>query len=511
MFTRRKFLKSTAISTLSLSAATLLPNMASFADNPQIHKNRLKIPPLNEGKIENNVRIFNLEMQNGITEFYQGIKTPTSGINGSYLAPTLKMINGEQVRLNVKNSIGETTTLHWHGFHLPAKYDGGPHQPIKNGEIWSPQFTIMQKAASFWYHPHLMGKTAEHVWHGLAGMIIVEDKESMALSLPNEYGVDDVPIVLQDRRFLSNGAITYTPTRHDIMMGMVGDVPLTNGTIEPYFVAKRQYLRLRILNGANASIYQLSFSDKRKFWQIATDGSMLEEPLETDEILLSPGERAQIVVDVSGNKNFMLQSKPYLASMMGGGGMMGSGMGGSMMGGSGNSDEYGVQFNFLEIIPAENLAKSPPLPKKLTKIDWLDSKEADKERKFLMSMKMGPAMMLGMGNTHTINGKSMDMKRIDEVIKLNSTEIWEISNDSMLPHPFHIHDVQFQILSRNGQKPSPSERGLKDTVLVHPGEKVRFIAKFKDYADDKYPYMYHCHILEHEDAGMMGQFLVVDS
>ena len=504
IFNRRSFLKTSALSVVALSAGLVLPKLSAFASAAKLHNNPLAIPALDMGTKQGNKTIFNLEIQNGETEFFKGVKTKTRGVNGALLGPTLRMKNGDDVQLNVKNSIGETTTLHWHGLHIPAKYDGGPHQPIKHGETWSPEFTIMQKAANFWYHPHLMGKTAEHVWQGIAGMIIVDDEESEKLSLPKEYGVDDIPLVLQDRRFFKDGSMTYKPSRHDIMAGMIGDVPLANGTIEPYFEAKKQLLRLRLLNGANASIYELAFSDNRSFKQIATDGSMLEKPYEINSIILSPGERAEIVVDVSGGNNFMLLSKPVE-----GGGMMGGGMGSGMMGGSSSREEYGIPFNFLEIRPAENLQKSPSIPSKLTNINWLDEKQVDKERSFLMSMQMGPMAMLGSGKSHTINGKSMDMKRIDETIKLDDIEIWELSNDSNFAHPFHVHDVQFQILSRNGKKPHAGERGLKDTVLVNPNEIVRFIAKFDDFADEKYPYMYHCHILEHEDAGMMGQFLVV--
>ncbi len=503
---RRDFLKTTALGSLVMGASFILPNWAALARMPKMHKNPLAIPPLEKGKKQDDLTIFDLEIQDGVTEFFSGTKTATRGVNGSYLGPTLRMNNGDRVRLNVKNSIGETTTLHWHGLHIPAKYDGGPHQPIKHNETWSPEFTIMQKAANFWYHPHLMGKTAEHVWQGIAGLIIIDDEESKSLALPNEYGIDDIPLVLQDRRFFQDGSITYSPSRHDIMMGMVGGVPLANGTITPYFKATKQLLRLRLLNGANASIYELGFSDGRVFKQIATDGSMLEKPFETSSLLLAPGERAEIIVDVRGQENFMLVSKP--AAMMGGN-MGGGNMGGGMMGSNNSNEEYGGIFNFLEIQPVKNLIKSPPVPMKLTTINWLDPKTADNERSFEMAMQMGPMMMLGLGKSHTINGKSMKMKRIDETIKLDAIEIWELSNISNYPHPFHVHDVQFQIISRNGKKPHQGERGLKDTVLVNPNEIVRFIAKFDDFADPDNPYMYHCHILEHEDAGMMGQFVVV--
>jgi len=488
-FNRREFLKTTAVSGLAFGASLTLPSWQVFAQNSSLHINRLAIPQQEKGRQEAGVKIFDLEIQDGETEFFEGIKTKTRGVNGSLLGPTLRMNNGDIVRLNVKNSIGETTTMHWHGIHLPAKYDGGPHQPIKSGEIWSPQFEIMQKAANYWYHPHLMGKTADHVWQGIAGMIIVDDEESKALSLPSEYGVDDIPLVLQDRRFERDGSMEYRPTRHDIMSGMIGDVALANGTISAYFEASTNLVRLRLLNGANASIYNLGFSDNRNFLQISTDGSMLEKPYETNSIILSPGERAEIIVDVSDKKTITLENKITSTS-------------GSMGGGN-------LDFKFLEIRPADNLNTLPSIPNQLTKIDWIDESEATNTRTFMMSMQMGPMMMLGLGKSHTINGKSMKMDRIDEVVKLDTTEIWEVSNDSMLAHPFHIHLVQFQIISRNGKQPHAGERGLKDTVLIHPGETVRFIAKFETYADKKYPYMYHCHILEHEDAGMMGQFLVV--
>lgn len=493
---RRDFLTTTALGGMVLGASLIFPSWRVFAQTSATHTNPLAIPALDKGRVEGDVTIYDLEMQNGSTEFVKGIKTSTRGVNGALLGPTLRMRDGEKIRINVKNSIGETTTLHWHGIHLPAKYDGGPHQPINDGEVWSPEFTVLQNAATFWYHPHLMGKTAEHVWQGIAGMIIVDDKTSDALPLPDNYGVDDIPLVLQDRRFDEDGSMDYRPTRHDIMDGMKGNIPLANGTLSPWFEASTRLLRIRLLNGSNASIYNLGFSDNRPFFQIATDGGLLEAPFETNKILLSPGERAEIVIDVSGGENIMLQSAPDASS----GGMMGGGM---MGGGSPQN------FNFLEIRPANNLAASPDLPKKLATIDWLNPDQTDNSRSFMMSMPMGPLAMLGLGKSHTINGKTMKMSRIDETVKLDDTEIWEISNDSMLAHPFHVHLVQFQILSRNGAKPHPGERGLKDTVLINPDETVRVIAKFENFADPDLPYMYHCHILEHEDAGMMGQFVVV--
>ena len=178
---------------------------------------------------------------------------------------------------------------------------------------------------------------------------------------------------------------------------------------------------------------------------------------------------------------------------------------GGMMGG-GNAT---AEFDFLNIRAANNFATIKSLPEKLAIITKLKESDASITRIFELQMNMGPRVMLGLVNSHTINNKVMKGSRIDETVKVGATEIWEIRNASMMAHPFHIHDVQFQILDRDGNRPSPGESGRKDVVLVNSGESVRLIMKFEDYADPKSPFMYHCHILEHEDAGMMGQFVVV--
>ena len=162
----------------------------------------LAIPPLAESRVEDGTRVFDLRAGKGTTDF--GVAdTPaeTWGYNGSYLGPTLRAERGERVRINVTNEVGETTTTHWHGHHLPAKMDGGPHQPIEPGETWSPEWTVDQPAATTWYHPHLHGTTAEHVYRGLAGMFILDDAQSRELDLPSEYGVDDIPVIVQDKKF----------------------------------------------------------------------------------------------------------------------------------------------------------------------------------------------------------------------------------------------------------------------------------------------------------------------
>lgn len=491
---RRKWLKS-ALGTAVVASTGIGTSTLAKANSVGIQAKPLKIPPQLLPTKRDGKSTYDLVMQNGETEIIDGYLTKTSGINGSFLGPTLYMRKGEHVRINVRNDLGEPSTLHWHGMHLPASEDGGPHQVIGAGETWAPQFEIKQPAASLWYHPHLMGKTGEHVWRGMAGMIVIEDDVTDQLDLPRDYGIDDIPVVLQDRWFTGNGQLNYQLSRHNMMMGMSGNYPLANGTIGAYFNTTSGRVRLRLLNGSNASTYNLALSTGQSMIQIATDGGLLEKPLAVRMLTLSPGERAEVLVDLNAGESTHLLN-------------IALGRGNMMMGENNNAPA----FSFLELRAGSSVQKAPVLPAKLTDIDWLEQSQAMTERSFKLEMQMGMMSMLsGLGNSHSINGEVMDMERIDERVRKDTVEIWRLENVSMMAHPFHMHDVQFQILDRNGQRPAPNEKGRKDVVLVNAGETVRIIMRFEDYADDKYPYMYHCHILEHEDAGMMGQFLVVDS
>ena len=460
----------------------------------------LIVPSLIKGEVRDGVRVFDLTLQRGISRFFEGVETPTLGINAAYLGPTLQMRAGETVRINVTNRIGEPSTLHWHGLHLPASADGGPHQIIAPEATWSPQFKVKQRASMFWYHSHMAPRTGPQVYQGLAGLMYVSDDETDRLDLPGEYGIDDLPLIIQDRAFNRDGSFYYSASMHNLMMGMQGDTLLTNGGVFPYFEAKTNTLRLRILNGSNARFYNLGFSDGRRFHQIGSDGGLLERPHESDRLMLAPGERVQMVVDLSDGQPVVLRGFPVPNTGMMGPGMMGRGMmGRSMMG-----DD--ITFDVLEIRPHGQRVRSAPLPTRLISLDRIDASEAIRTRRFTLEMGMGGMMM---GGGFTINGKTMDLARIDEKVRVGTTEIWEIENVSPMPHPFHVHDVQFRILDRNGSPPQPGERGLKDTVIVSPRERVRLLLGFADYSDPDSPYMYHCHNLEHEDAGMMGQFVVV--
>jgi len=474
--TRRKFL--TLSSTTSLWILTGCGSGRGGTNNSKINildtnkMNDLLIPPLVEGSLRNGVRHYDLTIQESIHKFFENYDTATYAINGSYLAPTLRLINGERVSLNYTNKLNENTTIHGHGMHVPASMDGGTHQIIKPNSRWSATYTVNQEASSNWYHPHLMGKTAEHVYKGLAGFIYVEDDEINALDLPKNYGVDDIPLVLQDRFFDANGQLDYSPSRREVMHGYHGDIFITNGTVDAYLDVEAKEIRFRVLNGANSTVYELAFEDGRTFKQIATDNSLLEAPVVLSSLRLSPAERAEIIVDFSNDldKRAILkdirQNKPFLHV---------------------------------------NISKEPStitkIPNYLKKLEFFSLDEAVNVRKFNLSGERGELF---------INGKQMSMTRIDERVPLGQIEIWEITNEMEMEHSFHIHATHFTIAQRNGSytNVAENEKGYKDTVYLAPNDTVKILVKMIDFNDSKLPYMYHCHFLEHEDAGMMGQFLV---
>jgi bilirubin oxidase len=499
MQSRRKFMQTMG------AAGLLLPFSSTLAKSGSTPFNSFVIPALDRGTRQGNKVTFNLAINSGKTSFFKGRSTATIGLNQSYLGPVLRAKKGDTVSIHVKNNINEVSTVHWHGMTLPAKMDGGPHQSINPSQSWTSKFKIRQEAATLWYHSHAMHKTGPQVYHGLAGMFIIDDEGSDKLGLPNEYGVDDIPCTIQDRRFNQDASFSYLSSMPDRMMGMQGSIVLVNGVITPTLVAKKTLLRLRLHNGSNARTYNFAFSDGRPFHVVASDCGFLHKPFQTNQVRLAAAERTEILVDLSDKKAVTLQSIPSASS----GGMMG------MM------QMNNKTLTIMNIDARQAQATTRKIPKILRKNTLgLNPKAVTTTRTFSLEMGMMGrggmgGMMGGMMNRmdagdrdgmFRINGKSMDINRIDFQVKANSTEIWEVSNSSMMAHPFHVHNVQFQILDRNGKRPHPSESGLKDVVLVPPGERVRIMMKFPEYSDAKIPYMYHCHILEHEDAGMMGQF-----
>lgn len=272
--------------------------------------NPLRIPELLEGSVSGDGRrSFDLDVTERQFDFGQGGPSSTIGINSNYLGPTLRMTRGDTVNMNVQNSLQELTTLHWHGMHVPARADGGPHQLIDPGDTWSPSWTIDQAPATLWYHSHPHGETAQQVYRGAAGMLLIEDPNQGDLGLPDEYGVDDVPVIVQDKSFTSDGQQIVDP-EGTASTGFLGDTIVVNGTYGPVFDVTTQKIRLRLLNASNARVYNFGFDDDREFEMIAGDGGYLDAPLRTDRVQLSPAERAEIVVTVRPGEEVQLTSYP---------------------------------------------------------------------------------------------------------------------------------------------------------------------------------------------------------
>ncbi|MFC5825292.1 multicopper oxidase family protein [Nonomuraea insulae] len=439
----------------------------------------LFIPSLAESESgASGARVFTLGIQPGETRFKDGQATRTWGVNGTYLGPTIRARRGERVEFAVHNGLDQATSLHWHGMHLPAAMDGGPHQTVPNGGTWKPRWTIDQPAATLWYHPHVHGSTADHMYRGLTGLFIVDDEDAEALKLPSEYGVDDVPMIVQDRAFDGDNQFEErVPLAGSL--GVIGDEILVNGTIGPYFDVTTRLVRLRLLNGSNARLYNFGFSDDRSFSLVATDGGLLAKPWETDRLYLSPGERAEIVVAFKPGERVELRSYP-------------SEYGGA----SGRLEGFDDRLDICQFRAAGTLSGDAKLPAALGAAPDLAGGAVAAERSFVLA-------------SDQINGRSMAMDRIDFGVREGTVEVWEVTNDNGYLHNFHVHDVRFQVLTVDGKPPEPPLRGWKDTVLLAQGKRYRLAMRFSDHTDPNMPYMYHCHLLQHEDDGMMGQFVVL--
>lgn len=439
--------------------------------NQEVPTQKLKIPELLKPDNQTETDTFyTVEARTGDTQFLPGKKTKTFGYNANYLGKTIVFENGKNIHINLKNSLPILTTFHWHGLNVSGPIvDGGCHAPVYPGETNHIDFTVDQPAATLWLHAHPCPATAQEVWKGLATMVLIKDKITDQLPIPKEYGINDIPLILQDRNFHEDNQFNY---RKDYDPdGTLGTVPLINGTINPYFEVKTQKVRFRILNGSNRREWRLHFSDDLTFAQIGSDGGLLEEPVYMKKLMITCAERDEVVVDFG---NYQPGDQVIL---------------------------YSDKTPILTLKIHNFKKDSDNLPDHL--VDIVDHPVTE-------NTKIHEVLMSGMDETVAINGKKFNMQRIDDRQQVGNTEYWDITNnnevDGGMIHPYHMHGTLFKVVSRNGQAPYPNELGLKDTISVNPNETVRI----KVTCPKTGVYMNHCHILEHEDGGMMAQFEVFD-
>lgn len=431
-------------------------------------------------------------------DFGNGAASQTFGINQSYLGPVIRAKQGQTLPFDVANNIGDTSTLHWHGLHIPGDVDGGPHQEIPHGSIWSPDVPIVQRASMNWFHSHTHGKTAQQTYKGLAGVMLIEDDASLSADLPKTYGVDDFVLVLQDKSFDGTGKMSYTLTGEVFEDGFEGDTLIVNGAIAPASqTVPTGLVRLRILNACNARFLELSMQTG-PVTVIASDGGFLSSPVEAQSILMSPGERYEILVDMTA-----IQENALNVDLGGDVGFFAGLFGASQI------------TTALTLTRTNDAGFTGSMPTLLANLAPPNPADATVTRSFELEMDVGTDLVAlaldwenfcGNAQAMAINGLPMNMERIDEAVRKGDTEIWRVSVDDQL-HPFHIHGCSFRILSQNGAEPPSYSQGWKDMVHVDEGWS-EVLVRFEHDAPKDAPYMYHCHILEHEDCGMMGQFTV---
>lgn len=524
--TRRDFIKLMGMGagTLTLSACGLIPPASSFPTTAPVFSE-----PFTPAPVSPSLKV-DLTAGRATLPIFSGAETPVwryqpsvregsvesiQTLSGSHLGPIFRVKKGQRVQVRLKNDLPDPTIIHWHGLLIPEEMDGHPRYAIAPGESFEYDFQVINRAGMYWFHPHPHQLTAVQVYYGLAGLFIVSDDEEAALGLPaGEY---DLPLVIQDRRFDSQNQMVYLANgMMDQMIGFLGDTILVNGAPNSTMDIKASAYRLRLLNGSNSRIYKLAWQDGTPLIVIATDGGLLEAPVTRETLTLAPGERVELWADFSGRttgSEMRLVSLPF----------SGFDSGGGMMGG-GSSLSNGTPFDILKLKVGEKGADVSPLPSRLSTIARHrveDAVNQNNPRSFTLAMQ---------GMTHTINGSVFEMDSVarNEIVQLGDLEIWEFANlegggggmgmgmmNMEMPHPMHIHGVQFQILSRRLTQGNEStyqelsggfvDDGWKDTVLVMPGEKVQVLVRFESYAGT---FLYHCHNLEHEDAGMMRNFKI---
>ena len=462
-----------------------------------------------------------------------GDKTTVQKLGKSYLGPIIRVRKGQKIRVRFKNQLPEESIVHWHGMHVPEEDDGHPKDVIANGETYVYEFEIMNRAGTYWFHPHPHGRTGPQVYNGLAGLFVVTDDEEQRLKLPS--GEYDVPVVLQDRQFDNNNQLVYLNRgRMDRMNGFLGNRILINGNPDMKLSLKSGCAyRLRFLNGSNSRFYKLAWEDGTPLVIIGKDGSLLDSPKSKPYVMLGVAERIDVWLDL---KNRPQGSQMIMKSLSFSPGMMG--MMGGMMGRGRNNLPLGGEYEILKIFIDKAGNNNFQLPQKLAVFNKLDPATAvnrNNPRTFRFFMRR---------MQWTINGRTWEMTGFtdEETVKLNTTEVWEIVNSGgrmmgergwrrdrgemerdrgmmgggmQMPHPFHIHHLQFNILERdvsgvdsriwNSVKDGFIDEGWQDTVLLMPGMSVKLIMRFEDF---KGLFLYHCHNLEHEDMGMMRNFKI---
>ncbi|MFJ8965515.1 multicopper oxidase family protein [Lentzea sp. NPDC102401] len=425
----------------------------------------MPVPPVLKPLVSTSKQeIYQLSIERTTAEILPGLQSPVMGFGGQFVGPTIKAKTGRKTLIMFQNKMDEAANVHLHGGHVPPEHDGHPKDLIEPGRTRLYLYPNSQQGTTLWYHDHSHGTEAAHVYLGLHGAYVIEDDSERGLNLPS--GAYDVPIMLRDIQFDDSGNIVVfdDPSKRTTV--------LANGVPQPYFeVAARKY-RFRLINTANQRVFHLRLTGDT-FTRIGSDGGLYANSVETEELLLSSAERADVVVDFS---KYPVGSKVTLTDSVGG--------------------------EILRFDVVRRASDPSRVPAALRPLPALPLSTVDREVDLFYVFKPNDRP------DGVINGKVFDMDRVDFTVKRGTTETWLIksSDPTGVKHNFHLHLVQFRVLERGGGPPHPSDAGLKDTIPITAGETVKVQATFTGYTGR---YVYHCHFLEHSWIGMMAQLEIV--
>ncbi len=465
-FSRRQFIQASGI----MLGATALPSVA-LASGQMVP---LPVPPLLESR--RGQPLF-LTLQRTHWSFTGGAKAKVWGINGLYLGPTVRVWNGDDVKVIWSNRLSEAVAMTVSGLQVPGAFMGGAARLMSSGVDWAPVVPIRQAAATCWYHANTPNRMAPHVYNGLAGMWLVEDEVSKSLPLPNHYGVDDFPLIIQDKQLDNFGQPRYNPPENG---GFSGDVLLVNGVQNPFIEVSRGWVRLRLLNASNSRRYLMRMSDSRPFNVIANDQGFLAVPVAVNQLALAPGERREILIDMTQGDEVSVTAGEA----------------------AGIIDRLKGLFEPSTILTSTLILTLRPtgllplvtdnLPIRLL-ADQIMEGSVSRTREFRLG-----------DSTPGINGAIWDMNRVDTQAQQGSFERWVIHADT--PQAFHIQGVMFLIKRVNGAQPMVEDRGWKDTVWVD-GD-VELLVSFTQPSSEHFPFVYYSQTLEMADRGTTGQLVV---
>ncbi|HET6722412.1 MAG TPA: multicopper oxidase family protein [Chitinophagaceae bacterium] len=425
-------------------------------------------------KLQNQTVEYNLTASKFQWDTAPGKTITAWGFNNQIPAPTLKARVGDTMIIRVKNELQEPTIIHWHGLRIPSSMDGTGvvQEPIKPGETFEYRFQLPD-AGTFWFHSH--ANETVQMERGMYGALIVEDPaEQVTTDAEKIFMIDDMKLDAKNRFTKSSWFFPRIKERHD---GRQGNTLLINGKENPVIdVYCGQRERWRFINSSSARYFYL-YMGGRPFQIIGTDGGLLESPITVNKILLTPGERIDVIAGpFYEGENFLIESLAY------------------------NRMTFlkSKRQAFATVQVGKERSSVANIPEKLREIEPLAPQDAVVTRKIKFSV--GPSLKNGMN--FLINNK---IHVDDKPVKAGELQIWEIRNTSLMDHPFHLHGDFFQVIEENGK--TPEYRAWKDTYNLTPRSKI----KIAWLPDNRFGmWMYHCHILEHHEAGMMANFEVID-